>query len=114
MKFDVKITFKATKEIFRKQKTFQLYKNIFLYHLSVFHGVLLVDEIYFQKASQYQGGEYIGVDSEGNLYKSFMTFKIHKLKKPVPFVIKAVLEIKKFRKYGFLNILMKVFIQSKK
>ena len=56
--------------------------------------VLLLDEDYLQKDSQYQDGKLVGADNEGNLYKGAMTFMIDSLKKPIPFVIKAIPEIK--------------------
>ena len=56
--------------------------------------VLLFDEVYLQKDSQYQDGKLVGADNEGNLYKGVMTFMINSLKKPIPFVIKAIPEIK--------------------
>ena len=36
----------------------------------------MVDEMYLQKASQYQAGEYIGEDEEGNLFKGIMAFMV--------------------------------------
>ena len=35
--------------------------------------ILIIDEIYLRKSAQYQSGEYVGVDEEGNLYKGFET-----------------------------------------
>ena len=31
--------------------------------------ILMIDEMYLQKSPQYQSGEYVGVEEEGNLYK---------------------------------------------
>ena len=31
--------------------------------------ILMVDETYLHKAAQYQAGEYVGADEEGNLFK---------------------------------------------
>ena len=56
--------------------------------------VLLLDEIYLQKDGQYQGGQLVGVDSKGNLFKGVMTFMIHSLKQSIPFVIKTIPEVK--------------------
>ena len=56
--------------------------------------VLLLDEVYLQKDSQYQDGKLVGADNEGNLYKGVMTFMINSLKQSIPFVIKAIPEIK--------------------
>ena len=43
---------------------------------------------------QYQGGKLVNVDSEGNLFKGFMTFMINSLKQSTPFVIKAIPKVK--------------------
>ena len=54
----------------------------------------MLDEIYLQKDAQYQGGKLVGVDSEGNLFKGVMTFIMSSLKQSIPFVIKAIPEMK--------------------
>ena len=54
--------------------------------------VLLVDEIYIQKEGQYVGGEYIGADGDGKLFKGIVVFMIVSLKKDIPFVVKAIPE----------------------
>ena len=56
--------------------------------------VLLLDEMYLQKDVQYQGGKLVCVDSEGNLFKGVMIFMINSLKQSIPFVIKAIPEVK--------------------
>ena len=56
--------------------------------------VLLLDEVYLQKDSQYQDGKLVGTGNEGSLYKSAMTFMINSLKKSIPFFIKVIPEIK--------------------
>ena len=56
--------------------------------------VLLLDEIYLKKDVQYQGGKLVGVDSEGNLFKGVMALMINSLKQSIPFVIKAIPEVK--------------------
>ena len=38
--------------------------------------ILMIDEMYLQKSSQYQSGEYEGVDKEGNLYKGIVAFMV--------------------------------------
>ena len=35
--------------------------------------ILMVDEMYLQKSTQYQGGEFVGADEEGALYKGMST-----------------------------------------
>ena len=54
---------------------------------------MIIDEMYLQKCIQYTGGEYLGSDDEGNLYKGIAVFLIQGLKQSVPFVVKACLEI---------------------
>ena len=51
--------------------------------------VLLVDEMYLQKGTQFHGGEYIGANEKDELYKGIMVFMITGLKKTVPSVVKA-------------------------
>ena len=43
--------------------------------------VLLVDEMYLQKGTQFHGGEYIGANENDELYKGIMIFMITALKK---------------------------------
>ena len=43
---------------------------------------------------QYQDGQFVGADNEVNLFKGVMTFMTNSLKKYIPFVIKAIPEIK--------------------
>ena len=38
--------------------------------------ILMVDERYLEKSTQYHSGEYVGVDDEGNLYKGIIAFMI--------------------------------------
>ena len=54
--------------------------------------ILMVGEMYLQKATQYQGGEYVGADEEGNLFKGIIVFVIVGLKKSIPYVIQALPE----------------------
>jgi hypothetical protein len=55
--------------------------------------ILMVDEMYLQKAAQYQGGEYVGADDEGNLYKGIVAFMVVGLKESIPFVVQAIPEV---------------------
>ena len=50
--------------------------------------ILMADEMYLQTGSQYHGGEYVGADEEGNLYKGIVG-----LKKSIPYIIKASPEV---------------------
>ena len=40
--------------------------------------------------TQYQSGEYVGVDKEGNLYKGIVVFVVVRLKQSTPFVVQAI------------------------
>ena len=53
----------------------------------------MIDEIYLQKSAQYQSGEYVGVDEEGNLYKGIVAFMVVGLKQSIPFVFRAIPEV---------------------
>ena len=53
----------------------------------------MADEMYLQKGSQYHGGEYVGADEEGNLYKGSVAFMIVGLQKLIPYIIKASPEV---------------------
>ena len=54
----------------------------------------MADEMYLQKCTQFHGGEYIGADMEGHLYKGVVALMIQGLKKSTSFVIKALPETK--------------------
>ena len=53
----------------------------------------MIDEIYLQKSAQYQSGEYVGVDEEGNLYRGIVAFIVVGLKQSIPFVVRAIPEV---------------------
>ena len=55
--------------------------------------ILMVDEMYIQKATQYQSSKYVGVDNDGRLYKSVVAFMIASLKKSIPYVVQALPEV---------------------
>ena len=55
--------------------------------------VLMVDEMYLQKAKQYHSGEYVGEDEDGNLYKGIVAFMIVGLKELIPYIVQAVPEV---------------------
>ena len=55
--------------------------------------ILMVDEMYLDKAAQYQGGEYVGAGEEGNLYKGIVAFMVVELKESTPFVVQAIPEV---------------------
>ena len=56
--------------------------------------ILMVDEMYLRKKVQYSGGEYVGADKDGNLYKGIVVFMVCGLKKTLPIVVKASPETK--------------------
>ena len=49
----------------------------------------MVDKIYLCKCAQYGGDDFIGCNTEGNLYKGAIVFMIQGIKKSFPLVIKA-------------------------
>ena len=55
--------------------------------------IVMVDEMYLQKSVQYVGGDYVGSDKDGNLYKGIVVFMIQGLKQSIPVVIKACPEV---------------------
>ena len=56
--------------------------------------ILMDDEMYLQKCTQFHGSEYIGADVEGSLYNDVVALMIQDLKKSISFVIKALPETK--------------------
>ena len=56
--------------------------------------ILMVDEMYIQKGTQFHSGEYIGANVDDQLYKGIIVFMITGLKKTIPFVVKACPEVK--------------------
>ena len=50
---------------------------------------MIFDEMYLQKSQEYFGGEMIGGDDEGELYKGIICFMIVGLKESIPYVIKS-------------------------
>ena len=54
---------------------------------------LLFDEMYLQKCEEYFGGELIGSDENGELYKETVCFMIVGLKESIPYMVKSSLEI---------------------
>ena len=55
--------------------------------------VLMADEMYLQKATDFSGGEYIGADDEGTLYKGVVAFMVVGIKQSIPYVVKATPEV---------------------
>ena len=52
----------------------------------------MADEMYLDKGTQFHGGQYIGADEDGALYKGVVVFMIVGLKKSIPIVVKATPE----------------------
>ena len=50
--------------------------------------------MYLQKSQEYCGGELIGCDEDGNLFKGLVGFMIVGLQKSTPYVIKSIPETK--------------------
>ena len=55
--------------------------------------ILMTDEMYLQKGTQFQGGEYIGANADGEMYKGIVVFMINGLQSTVPMVIRASPEV---------------------
>ena len=45
--------------------------------------------MYLQKSEEYVGGELVGVDEDGELFKGIISFMIVGLKQSIPYVVKA-------------------------
>ena len=56
--------------------------------------ILSLDEIYIQKDAEYNGGRMIGTDADGKMFKGVVAFMINGLKNAIPFVVKAIPELK--------------------
>ena len=55
--------------------------------------ILMIDEMYLQKSSQYQSGEYVGVDEERNLYKRIVAFMVAGIELSILFIVQAIPEV---------------------
>ena len=51
--------------------------------------VLMVDEMYLKKSSQYHGGDDVVEDDNGKLYTGIVVFMIVGVKDSVPYVVKS-------------------------
>ena len=51
--------------------------------------ILMADEMYLQKGTQFHGGNYVGADEKGELYNGIVVFMINGFKQTVPTVINA-------------------------
>ena len=49
--------------------------------------------MYLQKGTQYQGGEYVDADEEGNLYKGIVAFMVVGLKESIPYIAWGIPEV---------------------
>ena len=56
--------------------------------------IVLCDEMYLQKETQYHGGSYVGADEDGNFYSGIIVMMIIGLKKSIPVVVRALPETK--------------------
>ena len=56
--------------------------------------ISLFDEMYLQKSEEYVGGETVGTDEDGELYKGVLCFVIIGLKRNIPYIISTVPEKK--------------------
>ena len=55
--------------------------------------ILIADEMYLERTSQYHSEEFIGADNDGILYKDRMVFMVKGLESSLREVIKACLEV---------------------
>ena len=51
---------------------------------------LLIDEMHLQQSSQYDGGDLIGQNTDGELYKGILCYMVVSLKKCVPYILHSV------------------------
>ncbi|MEO2160645.1 MAG: THAP domain-containing protein, partial [bacterium] len=56
--------------------------------------IMMLDELFLRKEEQYTGGDLLGCDKNGVLYKGIMTFMIVGIRKSIPWVVKAIPETK--------------------
>ena len=56
--------------------------------------ILMVDEMYLEKATQYHSDENVGADNEENLFKGIVAFMIVGLKELIPYILQAIPEVK--------------------
>ena len=54
-----------------------------------YYVILIFDEMYLQKSEEFSGGESIGADEDGELFKDVVCFIIVGLQSNVPCIIKA-------------------------
>ena len=59
--------------------------------------VLMLDEMYLQKSTEFQNGNVIGKDETGEFYKGIIVFMIVNLKNSTPCVVKACPEVSMVR-----------------
>ena len=56
--------------------------------------ILMVDEMYLEKDTQYYSGECVGANNERNLYKGIVSIMIVGLKELIPYIVQAIPEVK--------------------
>ena len=54
---------------------------------------LLFDEMYLQKCEEYFGGDMMGSNDAGELYKGLVCFMVIGLKQSIPYIIKSLPEV---------------------
>ena len=52
--------------------------------------ILMLDEMFLKKCTQYQNGEYLGEDENGKLYKAIVLFMVEGLKNSIKYVVQAI------------------------
>ena len=53
----------------------------------------MADEIYLQQGTKFHGGEWIGADENGDLFKGAVAFMINGLRDTVPIIARACPEL---------------------
>ena len=61
--------------------------------------ILMVDEMYLEKATRYHSGQYVGADDDGNLYKCIVAFMIVGFKGSIHYIVQAIPEVKFSREW---------------
>ena len=65
--------------------------EVFLHQDSILSDVILMaDEMYLQKGAQFHAAEFVGANSDGELFGGIMVFMIVGLKKSIPIIVRAL------------------------
>ena len=56
--------------------------------------ILMVDEMYLERATHYHSSKCVGADDKGNLCKGIVAFMIVGLKESIPYIVQYIPEVK--------------------